>query len=86
MRQNILWLCRSDRANESLEFDLQLAIEIRRRASVLNDLPMKLPSEWIRGNEGPDTWSPFDKQYGTAVGPLESVPERLFQMRASRHE
>ncbi len=44
-----------------MEFELNKAIPILERTpSVLNGLLRNLPKEWTHGNEGPDTWSPFD--------------------------
>jgi hypothetical protein len=33
---------------------------LSRTPSVLRALLTDLPEEWLRGNEGPETWSPFD--------------------------
>jgi hypothetical protein len=44
-----------------MEFELQQAIEILSRTpSTLNSLLRGLEADWAMGNEGPDTWSPFD--------------------------
>ena len=44
-----------------MRFEFREAIPILTRTpSVLNDWLRDLPSAWITGTEGPDTWSPFD--------------------------
>jgi uncharacterized damage-inducible protein DinB len=44
-----------------MEFQLDQATEVLSRTpSALNSLLRGLPSDWVRSNEGPDTWSPFD--------------------------
>ena len=44
-----------------MEFKLEDATDILRRTPVtLRLLLQNLPDEWLRANEGPETWSPFD--------------------------
>lgn len=44
-----------------MEFELEQAIAILNRTpSTLNSLLRGLAADWTMGNEGPDTWSPFD--------------------------
>ncbi|HTF37796.1 MAG TPA: DinB family protein, partial [Blastocatellia bacterium] len=44
-----------------MEFQLDQAIDILRRTpATLNALLRGAPAEWTMGNEGPDTWSPYD--------------------------
>jgi hypothetical protein len=44
-----------------MNFDLDDAIGVLRRTPpVLRALLSDLPEAWLRSNEGPDTWSPFD--------------------------
>ena len=44
-----------------LPFDLDDAIDLLARTpSVLRALLADLPDPWLRGHEGPDTWTPFD--------------------------
>jgi hypothetical protein len=44
-----------------MEFDLERTIEILRRTpGTLRAWLAGLSEEWIRSDEGPDTWSPFD--------------------------
>lgn len=44
-----------------MEFQLDHAKEILRRTpATLNSLLRHLPEEWVRSNEGPESWSPFD--------------------------
>jgi hypothetical protein len=44
-----------------MEFQLDHAKEILRRTpAALNSFLRHLPEEWIRSNEGPESWSPFD--------------------------
>jgi DinB family protein len=44
-----------------MNFDLDDAIAVLRRTPpVLHALLSDLPEAWLRSNEGPDTWSPFD--------------------------
>jgi hypothetical protein len=44
-----------------VEFDLRVAIPVLERTpATLRTLLEGLPSAWTDGNEGPDTWSPFD--------------------------
>ena len=43
-----------------MEFDLARGIEILERTPrVLREMLAGLSPEWLSGNEGPDTWSPF---------------------------
>jgi hypothetical protein len=44
-----------------MELQLDHAVEILSRTpETLNRLLRDLPDPWVRGNEGPDTWSAFD--------------------------
>lgn len=44
-----------------MRFDLAQSLDVLRRTpGVLNTLLSGLPDPWVRGNEGPDTFSPFD--------------------------
>lgn len=44
-----------------MQFRLDHAKEVLGRTpSTLNALLRGLPDEWVRSNEGPETWSPFD--------------------------
>jgi DinB superfamily len=44
-----------------MEFELQHAIEILRRTpATLNSMLREMPEVWLVGNEGPETWSPYD--------------------------
>lgn len=44
-----------------MEFDLEESIAVLERTpSVLRRLLEGLPEEWTHGDEGPETWSPFD--------------------------
>ena len=44
-----------------MEYQLDHAIDILRRTpATLRTLLQDLPDEWLRANEGPQTWSPFD--------------------------
>src|SRR5881409_1930899 len=44
-----------------MDFDLNLTIEVLRRSpATLRTLLEGLSEPWIRGNEGPETFSPFD--------------------------
>ena len=44
-----------------MDFDLDLAIEVLRRSpATLRALLDGLSEHWMRGNEGPETFSPFD--------------------------
>jgi len=44
-----------------MTFDFDAAIVVlTRMPSVLNALLRDLASDWVRSNEGPDTWSPYD--------------------------
>jgi DinB family protein len=44
-----------------MEFQLGEAIDILKRTpATLNSLLRDAPVEWVMGNEGPDTWSPYD--------------------------
>ena len=45
----------------AMEFNLAQALPILERTpATLRTLLADLPSEWTDGNEGPETWSPFD--------------------------
>src|SRR5579872_4890294 len=44
-----------------ISFNLNKSIEILERTpAVITDMLQGLSEEWIRQNEGPDTWSPYD--------------------------
>lgn len=44
-----------------MEFQLEQALDILSRTpATLNSLLRGAPAEWTMGNEGPDTWSPYD--------------------------
>lgn len=44
-----------------MEFRLEQAVAILRRTpQVLDALLRDLPEPWVAGNEGPDTWGPYD--------------------------
>ncbi len=44
-----------------MEFDLNLAVQVLTRTpSTVRQLLQGLGREWVLGNDGPDTWSPFD--------------------------
>jgi len=44
-----------------MDFDLEESIAVLERTpSVLRTLLEGLPEDWTRGDEGPETWSPFD--------------------------
>jgi hypothetical protein len=44
-----------------MEFDLDLSIDVLRRTpAVLEELLAGLAEPWVRGTEGPETFSPFD--------------------------
>ena len=44
-----------------MEYELDHAIDILGRTpATLRLLLQNLPDEWLQGNEGPETWSPFD--------------------------
>lgn len=44
-----------------MKYNIDKGIEILERTpQVLNDLLLNLSNEWTSGNEGPNTWSPFD--------------------------
>jgi DinB family protein len=44
-----------------MNFELTHAIDILRRTpAILSSLLHDLPEPWLVGNEGPDTWSPYD--------------------------
>ena len=46
---------------KDMEFNLEDAINILRRTpGVLMQLLKDLPVEWVKNNEGGDTWSPYD--------------------------
>jgi uncharacterized damage-inducible protein DinB len=42
-----------------LQLDQAVAI-LRRTPTVVNELLRDLPDDWVRTNEGPDTWSPYE--------------------------
>ncbi|HEU5219940.1 MAG TPA: DinB family protein [Gemmatimonadales bacterium] len=51
----------ASRRKESVEFNLALGIDVLRRTpATLRSLLDGLPEPWIRGTEGPGTFSPFD--------------------------
>ncbi len=64
-----------EHAVRPMGFDLDLAIEVLRRSpATLRALLDGLSEPWIRGNEGPETFSPevarvIAKQYRDEVGP-----------------
>jgi hypothetical protein len=61
-----------------VNFDLDHSIAVLERTpGVLEALLAQLPPEWIAGNEGPDTWSPFD-----VVGHLIDGEEAAWMPRA----
>ncbi len=44
-----------------MQFDLSDAINVLRRTpATVRALLADIPDSWLRGTEGPDTWSPFD--------------------------
>ena len=44
-----------------MQFELGRAIDLLERTpTVLQSLLSDLPEEWVHGNEGPETWSPYD--------------------------
>jgi hypothetical protein len=44
-----------------MDFDLQASIAVLRRTpQVIDTLLRDLPTPWIAGTEGPETWSPYD--------------------------
>ncbi len=44
-----------------MDFEMDAALPVLRRTpAVLRALLLDLPDAWIRGTEGPGTWSPFD--------------------------
>src|SRR5213593_2165827 len=56
-----------------MDFDLDLAIEVLRRSpATLRALLDGLSEHWVRGTEGPETFSPFD-----VVGHLIDGEDRL---------
>lgn len=60
-----------------MDFDLANTIAVLRRTpGVLRALLDGLPEPWARGDEGPDTWSPFD-----VVGHLIDGEEALWMPR-----
>jgi DinB family protein len=66
-----------DRARE-LKFDLDSSIDILRRTPpLLHALLDDIPDDWARGNEGPETFSPFD-----VVGHLIDGEETDWMTRA----
>jgi DinB family protein len=61
-----------------VNFDLQRGIAVLERTpGVVRSLLADLPEDWTQGNEGPDTWSPFD-----VVGHLIDNEETNFMVRA----
>jgi hypothetical protein len=61
-----------------MNFDLGKSMAILERTpGVLRALLTDLPDDWTRGNEGPDTWSPFD-----VVGHLIVAEETDWMPRA----
>src|SRR3989442_8429605 len=49
------------RQEAAMDFDLDLSADVLRRTpATLQALLGGLAAEWIRGTEGPDTFSPFD--------------------------
>src|SRR6185295_18431640 len=45
----------------AMDFQLAHAVEILSRTpETLNRMLRDLPDPWVKGNEGPDTWSAFD--------------------------
>jgi len=61
-----------------VNFDLASSIAVLKRTpDVLDALLADLPSDWTAGNEGPDTWSPFD-----VVGHLIDGEETDWMARA----
>src|SRR5215472_6705254 len=49
------------RSQRAMEFQLEQATEILRRTpAILNALLRHLSDEWVRPNEGPESWSPYD--------------------------
>lgn len=61
-----------------MSFDLERSVAVLERTpGVLRALLAGLPDEWIRGDEGPDTWSPFD-----VVGHLIDGEETDWMVRA----
>ena len=60
-----------------MNFDLRNAIEVLERTpAVLTSLLAGLPADWTSGNEGPETWSPFD-----VVGHLIHAEETDWMVR-----
>jgi len=44
-----------------MDFELKHAMEILGRTpATLNSMLRDIPEEWLRQNEGPETWSPYD--------------------------
>jgi len=61
-----------------VNFDLARSVAILERTpEVLRSLLSNLSDDWTRGNEGPDTWSPFD-----VVGHLIDAEETDWMPRA----
>jgi hypothetical protein len=53
--------CSSDTEPGAMDFDLDLSIEVLRRTpTTLRALLDGLAESWVRGTEGPETFSPFD--------------------------
>jgi len=56
---------------EAMDFSLQLGTEVLRRTpDALQAMLSGLSEDWIAGNEGPDTWSPYQ-----VVGHLTHIDE-----------
>ena len=61
-----------------MNFDLGKSLAVLERTpGVLRALLADLPDDWTRGNEGPETWSPFD-----VVGHLIDADETDWMPRA----
>ena len=61
-----------------MNFDLDKSLAVLERTpGVLRSLLADLPEDWTRGNEGPETWSPFD-----VVGHLVVAEETDWMPRA----
>ena len=44
-----------------MDFSLELAVPVLARTPAALDVLLRdLPASWVRGTEGPDTWSPYD--------------------------
>src|SRR5438477_43090 len=58
-----------------MDFDLDLAIAVLRRSpATLRALLDGLSDSWIRANEGPETFSPFDVVGHLSDGDGEAIP------------